>query len=135
MRVLPRALGYDVQMAEGDPWQDYVGCSYSSTRSCGSQPLAFRSRINWTLGWNRDDWSASVYGYRNGGARELPGHRLSAGLRGPVRLDECTRSDAGDGRRGRHRVHLDPAVEYLGQPEADRGPSLSLPMSDEKRTR
>jgi len=54
-------------MAEGDPWQDYVGCSYSSTHSCGSQPLAFRSRINWTLGWNRDDWSASVYGYRNGG--------------------------------------------------------------------
>jgi len=62
-----RTLGYDVQMAEGDPWQDYMGCSYSSTHSCGSQPLAFRSRTNWTLGWNRDDWSASVYGYRNGG--------------------------------------------------------------------
>lgn len=45
-----------------------MGCSYSSTHSCGSQPLAFRSRINWTLGWSRDDWLASVYGYRNGGA-------------------------------------------------------------------
>ncbi|WP_250061428.1 TonB-dependent receptor plug domain-containing protein [Stenotrophomonas mori] len=62
-----RTLGYDVQIAAGDPWQDYMGCSYSSTHSCGNQPLAFRSRTNWTLGWNRDDWAASVYGYRNGG--------------------------------------------------------------------
>ncbi|WP_158499989.1 TonB-dependent receptor plug domain-containing protein [Stenotrophomonas pictorum] len=61
-----RTLRYDVQVAAGDPWQDYMGCSYSSTYSCGSQPLAFRSRTNWTLGWNREDWSGSVYGYRNG---------------------------------------------------------------------
>ena len=61
-----RTLGYDVQVAAGDPWQDYMGCSYSATYSCGNQPLAFRSRGNWTLGWNRGDWSASLYGYRNG---------------------------------------------------------------------
>jgi len=61
-----RTLGYDVQIAAGDPWQDYMGCSYAATYSCGDQPLAFRSRTNWTLGWNRGDWSASMYGYRNG---------------------------------------------------------------------
>ncbi len=32
------------------------------------QNFDFRSRINWTAAWNRDDWSASVYGYRWGSA-------------------------------------------------------------------
>ncbi|MFT3761199.1 MAG: TonB-dependent receptor [Pseudoxanthomonas sp.] len=61
---LSRTLTYDIQVAAGDPWQDYMGCSYYV---CGEQPVAFRNRSNWTLGWNRDDWSASVYGYRNSG--------------------------------------------------------------------
>lgn len=62
-----RTLGYDVKIAAGDPWEDYMPCSYSATYSCGSQPLAFRDRTNWTLGWNKDDWAGSLYGYRNGG--------------------------------------------------------------------
>ncbi len=63
---MSRTLGYDVKIADGDPWEDYMGCSYSATYSCGSQPLAFRTRTNWTLSWNKDDWAGSVYGYRNG---------------------------------------------------------------------
>ncbi len=63
---LSRTLGYDVKVADGDPWEDYMTCSYSATYSCGSQPLAFRTRTNWTLSWNKDDWAGSVYGYRNG---------------------------------------------------------------------
>ena len=59
-----RTLSYDVQVAAGDPWQDYLGCSYYV---CGEQPVAFRTRSNWTVSWNRDDWSASLYGYRNSG--------------------------------------------------------------------
>lgn len=63
---LSRTLSYDVQVAAGDPWEDYMGCSYSATYSCGSQPLAFRTRSNWTLSWNKGDWAGSLYGYRNG---------------------------------------------------------------------
>ena len=63
---LSRTLGYDVKVADGDPWEDYMTCSYSATYSCGSQPLAFRTRTNWTLSWNKEAWSGSVYGYRNG---------------------------------------------------------------------
>ena len=70
---LSRTLSYDVQIAAGDPWQDYLGCSYYV---CGQQPVAFRTRGNWTLGWNRDDWSASVYGYRNGGRVNYRGTAL-----------------------------------------------------------
>ncbi|MFT3755627.1 MAG: TonB-dependent receptor [Pseudoxanthomonas sp.] len=61
---LSRTLGYDIQVIKGDPWEDYMGCSYYV---CGAQPVAFRNRSNWTLSWNKDDWSASVYGYRNSG--------------------------------------------------------------------
>ena len=61
-----RTLAYDVKVADGDPWQDYTACSYSATYSCGSQPLAFRSRTNWTVSWNKDEWTGSLYGYRNG---------------------------------------------------------------------
>ncbi len=61
---LSRTMAYDVQVVAGDPWQDYLGCSYYV---CGEQPVAFRTRGNWTLGWNKDAWSASVYGYRNSG--------------------------------------------------------------------
>lgn len=63
---MSRTLDYDVKITDGDPWDDYMDCSYSSTYSCGSQPLAFRTRTNWTLSWNRGDWSGSLYGYRNG---------------------------------------------------------------------
>lgn len=63
---MSRTLGYDVKVVEGDPWEDYMDCSYSSVYSCGNQPLAFRTRTNWTLSWNRGDWAGSLYGYRNG---------------------------------------------------------------------
>ena len=61
---LSRTLSYDIQVAAGDPWEDYMGCSYFV---CGEQPVAFRNRSNWMLSWNKDTWSASVYGYRNSG--------------------------------------------------------------------
>ena len=62
-----------VQIAAGDPWQDYLGCSYYV---CGEQPVAFRNRSNWTLGWNKDDWSASVYGFRNSGRVNYRGNGI-----------------------------------------------------------
>ena len=61
---LSRTLAYDIQVVAGDPWEDYMGCSYYV---CGAQPVAFRNRSNWTLSWNKDDWAASVFGYRNSG--------------------------------------------------------------------
>lgn len=70
---LSRTLAYDVQIAAGDPWQDYLGCSYFV---CAEQPVAFRSRGNWTLSWNKDDWAASVYGYRNGGRVNYRGNGM-----------------------------------------------------------
>ncbi|GGD48353.1 TonB-dependent receptor plug domain-containing protein [Pseudoxanthomonas indica] len=63
---MSRTLDYDVKVTNGDPWEDYMPCSYSSTYSCGSQPVAFRTRTNWTLSWNRGAWAGSLYGYRNG---------------------------------------------------------------------
>ena len=32
------------------------------------QNFDFRSRVNWTAAWSKDDWQASVYGYRWGSA-------------------------------------------------------------------
>ena len=45
--------------------QDFPGSEIINTRD-HLQYFNFRSRINWTVGWERDDWNASVYGYRWG---------------------------------------------------------------------
>ncbi len=70
---LSRTLTYDVQIAAGDPWQDYLACSYYV---CAQQPVAFRTRANWTLSWDKQDWSASVYGFRNSGRVNYRGTAL-----------------------------------------------------------
>ncbi len=51
-----RVLGYDEQVAAGDAWDDAMNWT---------SRVAFRTRTNWTLGWNRDDWNVNLYGYRN----------------------------------------------------------------------
>lgn len=54
---ITHVLGYDERVTDGDPWQDRMGWT---------SRVAFRTRTNWTLGWNRDDWNVNLYGYRNG---------------------------------------------------------------------
>ncbi len=68
-----RTRKYEVQIAAGDPWEDYLECSYYV---CGEQPVAFRSRSNWTVSWSRDAWNASLYGYRNAGRVNYRGTAL-----------------------------------------------------------
>ncbi len=45
--------------------QQYAGEAFENQRD-HKQHFNFRSRINWELNWARDDWAASVYGYRWG---------------------------------------------------------------------
>lgn len=45
--------------------QDFPGGEIANRRD-DPQYFNFRSRVNWTVGWERDDWSANVYGYRWG---------------------------------------------------------------------
>ena len=45
--------------------QDFPGGEIADRRD-DLQYFNFRSRVNWTVGWERDDWSANVYGYRWG---------------------------------------------------------------------
>lgn len=75
---MSKTLKYEVKEVAGDPWVDYMGCSYGQSACRYSQPVAFRTRTNLTLAWNKGDWSANVYGWRNGtrvnysGAGRLP---------------------------------------------------------------
>ena len=54
---LTRVLAYDERVADGDPWLD---------RMDWTSRVAFRTRTNWALGWNKADWNVNLYGYRNG---------------------------------------------------------------------
>ena len=45
--------------------QDFPDDDIVDTRD-NLQYFNFRSRINWSVGWQRDDWAASIYGYRWG---------------------------------------------------------------------
>ncbi|MGY0619790.1 TonB-dependent receptor plug domain-containing protein [Lysobacter sp. A378] len=45
--------------------QEFPGDDVRNTRD-HRQFFNFRSRVNWQVGWERDDWNASVYGYRWG---------------------------------------------------------------------
>ncbi|MFT3761590.1 MAG: TonB-dependent receptor [Pseudoxanthomonas sp.] len=51
-----RVLGYDERVTDGDEWQDAM---HWTSR------VSFRTRTNWTLGWEKDDWNVNLYGYRN----------------------------------------------------------------------
>lgn len=50
-------LKLDVQQYDGEVFED---------RRDHKQYFNFRSRLNWEVNWERDDWAASVYGYRWG---------------------------------------------------------------------
>ena len=45
--------------------QDFPDGEIVNTRD-HLQYFNFRSRVNWSVGWERDDWSANIYGYRWG---------------------------------------------------------------------
>lgn len=45
--------------------QDFPGGEIVNTRD-HKQYFNFRSRINWNIGWEKNDWAANVYGYRWG---------------------------------------------------------------------
>jgi len=45
--------------------QEFPGSDIINTRD-HLQYFNFRSRVNWSLGWNRNDWNAQLYGYRWG---------------------------------------------------------------------
>ena len=45
--------------------QEFPGSDVINTRD-HLQYFNFRSRVNWSIGWNRDDWNANLYGYRWG---------------------------------------------------------------------
>lgn len=50
-------LKLEAQQFNGEPMEN---------RRDHPQFFNFRSRLNWQLGWNKDDWNASLYGYRWG---------------------------------------------------------------------
>lgn len=45
--------------------QDFPDGEIINTRD-HLQYFNFRSRVNWSVGWERDDWAANIYGYRWG---------------------------------------------------------------------
>ena len=64
-----RVMGYEVQVAPGDPWQDAMHwTSY----------VAFRTRTNWTLGWSNDGWDVYLYGFRDSSRPNFRATRVPA---------------------------------------------------------
>ncbi|MFT3755626.1 MAG: TonB-dependent receptor [Pseudoxanthomonas sp.] len=113
---MSKTLKYEVKVAEGDPWKDYMDCSYGQASCDYSQPVAFRTRTNWTLAWNKGDWAANLYGWRNGSR---------VNYQGTGRLDSFVQWNGGVSKKITDKMRLGVDVVNLFDKYAPKDKSLT----------